>query len=335
MDKRTSIMRVRLAFALAVSILAFSQMGFGQSTLQLKPNLRAFPASDLSVATTASGGREIRFTTTTWNAGDGPLELIAGETGPAGQNVYQRVYLDNGSHYDNLAGTFELHPAHDHFHLEGYALYTLQPLNAPGASQRTGQKTTFCLMDTTKVNLRLPGSPNRAVYGGCGSTFQGLSVGWGDRYGSHLEGQSIDITGNPDGTYRLMIEADPESRLLETDESDNASCVLLNVNGFSVTVLGSCAASAGELTVTGISPATGPAGSVINATITGTGFYNGAKVSFENGSGSRPTASNVVVVNANTITAAITVKSGSAGRDRVWDLRVDSAVLADAFTVVP
>ena len=35
-------------------------------------------------------------------------------------------------------------------HFNDYALYTLQPVNAPGGSLRTGAKTTFCVMDTSR-----------------------------------------------------------------------------------------------------------------------------------------------------------------------------------------
>jgi hypothetical protein len=66
--------------------------------------------------------------------------------------------------------------------------------------------------------------------------------------------------------------------------------------------------------------------------ITGSGFAAGMQVSFENGSGQRPTATSVTVVNANTITANVTVRSGG-GRDRVWDVRVGSGVLPGGFTV--
>jgi len=58
------------------------------------------------------------------------------------------------------------------------------------------------------------------------------------------------------------------------------------------------------------------------------------QVSFENGTGQRPTASNVIVVDANTITANVTVRSGGVSSDRVWDVRVGSGVLPDGFTVL-
>jgi Lysyl oxidase len=250
--------------------------------------------------------------TTSWNNGAGPLELRAGEIDTVGnrQNVYQRVYLSDG-----------------------------QPFNAPGGSQRTSSKTTFCVMDTTKINTSLPGAPGSAVYTTCGNTIQGMSVGWGDTYRYYLEGQSIDFTGNPSGDYKLIIEIDPKKRIIESNEEDNISCVLLriNVTNSSVIVLNStgCDGPAGGVVVTSIQPSSSPRGSLTPVTITGSGFTAGVQVSLENGSNPRPTVSNVRVLDANTITADVAVKSGGGGRDRVWDVRVGSSVLPDGFTVLP
>ena len=170
--------------------------------------------------------------------GDGPLDLHAGETdtGSSRQNVYQRVYLSNGGFDDRLAGTFVWHPLHNHFHFEDYAIYTLQPVNAPGGSQRIGSKTTFCIIDTTPVNTSLPGAPPTPVYTTCGPAIQGMSVGWGDTYGRQLPGQLVDFTGNPSGDYKLTIEIDPKKRLIETNDGDNISCVLLRINAVDKTV---------------------------------------------------------------------------------------------------
>jgi len=89
------------------------------------------------------------------------------------------------------------------------------------------------------------------------------------------------------------------------------------------------------VTVSSIQPNTAQKGSVVPVRITGFGLTAGMQVSFENGSGSRPTATNVTIVDANTITANVTVKSGGGGRDRVWDVRVGPGVLLDGFTVQP
>ncbi len=197
---------------------------------ELQPNLEALPADEFRLETDTGGRTYLRFSTTTWNSGLGPLELVAGEKDAAKQNIYQRIHLDDGSYYDLLAGTFVWHEQHGHFHFEDYALYTLQEANAPGASERTSSKTTFCIIDTDRINHRLPGAPKRSVYRTCGGEVQGMSVGWGDTYRYYLAGQAIDVTDLLDGDYELTIEVDPKKRLLETNDADNTSTMLLRIS---------------------------------------------------------------------------------------------------------
>jgi Lysyl oxidase len=335
----TRIRMLLLACLMAVLLPAIS-IAAPRQVLQLKPNLQAFPAGNLAIVQDLSGKPQLLFSATTWNNGDGPLVLVAGETDPATekQKVYQRVFLSDGTFYDRVAGDFEWHPSHNHFHFEDYALYTLQPLNAPGQSARTSAKTSFCVMDTNAVDTSLPRAPNKPVYVLCGNAMQGMSVGWGDTYTNQLPGQSIDLTGLPDGVYKLIIEADPKNRLLEINESDNASCVLLRI---SVTNLmldvdsAGCSSTGSTVGVSSITPNTAPLGSITPVTITGSNFAAGMGVSFENGSGARPEASNVTVVNSTTITATVTVKTGGPRNDRIWDVRVGSGVLPNGFAVQP
>jgi len=98
--------------------------------------------------------------------------------------------------------------------------------------------------------------------------------------------------------------------------------------------------SAAEVAVTDISPATVQAGWTGDVTITGSGFVSGADVTFENGIGPAPTASNIQVVDGNTIMATVSTKSGGPPRNRVWDVRAtnpdgSSGVLIGGFTVTP
>lgn len=324
--------------------LVFASTGSAQPQAQaLWPNLKPRPAFNLFLATPSTGGKEIRFSVTSYNWGLGPLELIAGETGSQGQNVYQRVYNSDGTHTDYFAGTFVWHPAHNHFHFGDYALYSLAPINAPGGSPKSGSKTTFCIMDTTKVNGSLPGAPQQAVYAVCGDKVQGMSVGWGDTYGYHLEGQSINITGNPSGDYCLTIQIDPKGKLCEADEptdcgssSDNtaSSLVRIDVEHNTVTVLDNTGCAVGsEVVVASMNPASAAPGATINVTIIGSGFAPGTSVTFEGGSGPPPVAKNVIVVNENTVTADVSVKRGKPGKDRVWDVRVGSGILPNGFRV--
>jgi hypothetical protein len=319
----------------SVLISMFVSASFSSAqVVELKPDLQAFPAFSLVVTTDTSGHKLLRFSTRTWNSGDGPLELRAGETGSAGQNVYQRVYLSDGGYYDRLAGTFVWHPAHNHFHFDDYALYTLQPVNAPGGSKREGAKTTFCIMDTNAINTTLPGAPQQPVYATCGASIQGMSVGWADTYGYTLAGQSIDITGLPNGDYALSIEADYKSNILETNEGNNTSCMLVRLNVTNSTVQVLNPNNCTYVVVSSITPNAAPRNSVTFVTIKGVGFTTGMTVSFEGWSGPRPSAGNVIVVDETTITANVTVpKKAKIGS--VWDVRVSSGVLVGGFAVVP
>jgi hypothetical protein len=336
----TKISMLLLSWFMAVMLPAISIAAPpSRQVLELKPNLQAFPAGNLAIVQDISGAPQLMFSATTWNNGDGPLVLVAGETDPATlkQKVYQRVFLSDGTFYDRVAGDFVWHPSHNHFHFEDYAVYTLQPFNAPGASARTSAKTSFCVMDNTAVDTTLPRAPNKPVYVICGNAMQGMSVGWGDTYTNQLPGQSIDLTGLPDGDYTLVIEADPKKRLLELNDSDNSSCVLLHIGvaSLKLDVLDStgCSSTGSTVGVSSITPNAAPQGSITPVTITGSNFAPGMGVSFENGSGARPVASNVTVVDSTTITATVTVTTGGPKNDRVWDVRVGSGVLPNGFTV--
>lgn len=336
----TSLPRLRMMAlgAVLAGVVSFTTDTLAQTTIALPPNLKALPASNISLFADADGGSTLRFATTSWNSGTGPLQLEAGpvDTGSGKQQVLQRVFSSDGSSTLFFAGWFQWHPGHNHFHFDDYALYTLQPVNAPGGYQLTGSKTTFCVMDTTRVDTSLPGAPQQAVYSACGIQIQGMSVGWGDTYGAHLAGQELDFTGNADGIYQLKIEIDPNKHLVEGNKNDNESCVLLSIKKpNTVTVLdssGSCSS------IQSITPNSASMGTSVQVSITGFGFTHGMAVSFEGGNGARPVASNVVLASdtdgLDLITATVTVpfKKGRS-KDPVWDLRVGGAILRNAFTV--
>jgi hypothetical protein len=197
----------------------------------------------------------------TQNLGAGPLELRAGGGLPArggsmrrlqlplasvraavGESlprtaVRQRVYVEGGGYTERLAGAFVFHPTHDHVHFEDFALYELVALAGPARAAVASSKVTFCILDYGPVWPPPPGAPSAPVYGPCGpatgiaDAVQGLSVGWGDYYDQTTPGQELDATGLPDGLYALRITADPLNRLVESDETDNASEVRVRLSG--------------------------------------------------------------------------------------------------------
>ncbi len=331
-------------FQAAVLIISLGLTSNASAQQPLLPNLTALPAYDIHIAVNPAGKAELRFTFSSWNSGVGPFEMIAGELAQGRQNVYQRIYNDDDSYADTLAGNFEWHSGHNHFHFDDYALYMLPAVT--GNSNKTSAKTSFCLMDTDLVNGSLPGSPSTKQYVSCGNFFQGISVGFGDTYGWHLPGQEISLKNLKDGDYRLITHVDPQGAILETDETDNESCVLLNLVMSTptptVAILDDSGCDdgseppppppGGDVTVDSIVPGSAVRDSSVPVMIFGTGFATGMEVTLENGKGPRPTVSNVNVDEQNsTITALITVKKGAKADS--WNVRVGSGVLVDGFTV--
>src|SRR5215471_7499954 len=148
-----------IAAATTFTTLAFCAIPSAQAQpTALLPNLTPFPASDLSLVTDpTTGALTLRFTTESWNNGAGPLELVGGDiiTGTTRQKINQRVYLSDGTSFLSPAGDFVFDADHGHIHMEDYARYTLQPVNAPGGSAITGNKVSFCLLDSTRISTRL------------------------------------------------------------------------------------------------------------------------------------------------------------------------------------
>jgi hypothetical protein len=126
----------------------------------------------------------------------------------------------------NHPDLMEFSPCHGHYHLEGFAEYTL--LDAADEIAAQGHKQAFCLLDFESWAWpQLLGYPD----GGGDATYtcqnQGIGVGWEDTYGAALECQWIDVTGVPPGDYTLRVEINlPNSpggpRVLnERDDTNN------------------------------------------------------------------------------------------------------------------
>lgn len=94
------------------------------------------------------------------------------------------------------------------------------------------------------------------------------------------------------------------------------------------------------LTILAIDPIVAQADAAVTLTITGTGFQNGAVVTFEGGLGLPQEITAIQVVNSTTIIVTMTARNDGTLGDQLWDVRVTNPdistfVLVDAFTVVP
>jgi hypothetical protein len=134
---------------------------------------------------------------------------------------------------------------HNHWHFEDFDDYWVEKLD--GTRVRGAEKHGYCLEDnTTWSGLNgQPGVPSAPVYANattCGLGLQnaldiieGLSRGWGDTYPLSLPDQAIDITGLPDGRYRVGITADALKVAKESDETNNTATMEIQITGNTIT----------------------------------------------------------------------------------------------------
>ncbi|MDQ1713723.1 MAG: hypothetical protein QOE45_3173 [Frankiaceae bacterium] len=273
-------MTARTALAAAVAVaLSVTPAHAAARPRELLPNLVALPTQALYVggpgdayvtssrevvhgcdpADVAQRGarRCLRFDTIVANFGTGPFEIRTDASTAAGARaVAQRVYRSDGSYSDVRAGTFELDPAHAHFHITQFAVAALWRSTAGGvrlgrSPVRTGDKAGFCLED-----VQHRGGNAEAAYtwpvacypvpgpGGSLTQVQGISVGWSDVYDIAVPHQYVEISGVADGYYLLQVTVDPGHRVRERTTRDNVVWQRVRLCGNAVDLVGRTSACA-------------------------------------------------------------------------------------------
>ena len=191
--------------------------------------------------------------------GSGAFTCPNGNPNPK-QMLIQRVYKKDGntmSYVDSWRGSMTYHSSHGHNHVDDWAVMTLRlqtsdpnPLNWPIIGD--GAKIGFCLMDYGQCG----NSSNSTYYGhcrdentiynqgnillnsnfpnwnhgggnyGCSVVEQGISSGWTDVYGKHLEGMWVNVPPNTcNGDYYIVMEVDVNNYFLEEREDNNFTAV--------------------------------------------------------------------------------------------------------------
>ena len=197
-----------------------------------EPDLVPLPATAVFVQE-RNGHDVLRFDSTVWIGGNGPLE-IQGFRRPDSNvmDAYQYFIGPGGSEDGSQpAGTlrFDAKTGHDHWHYQPFARYTL--LDASADEVRASHKAGFCLEPSVGIDLLTTGAVYRPDLGtrtDCGTESsrwvrEVLPVGWGDTYEEFLPGQSFDVTGLPNGEYRIRVEANPQGLLAETDTTNDVA----------------------------------------------------------------------------------------------------------------
>jgi hypothetical protein len=209
----------------------------------LLPNMRSLSASDLQIEVVGTT-RRLRFAASLANVGPGPLFLLPGGRGgcPSGQHEAVQV-LHRDANRDGkfqrtrdreesrrLTGCMLRHPAHKHWHFHAMASYSLR---RAGSSQVlvSRDKVSFCLRDNYRVPRQRVDA--RRHFGRCSrNSQQGISPGWVDLYKADLSGQWLRLPANVGSDVLCLdLKADPLGRLVETDETDNATSVAFRVDG--------------------------------------------------------------------------------------------------------
>jgi hypothetical protein len=126
---------------------------------------------------------------------------------------------------EKVAGTFEFHPAHNHWHIGDVALFEVRRGSPTGPIVGGNSiKTTFCLIDWYKLADNSPTAER--VFFDCYTSFQGISSGWVDQYHQSTEGQQLDLTGVPNADdYYLVSTANYAGIFTEADSTNNTAWV--------------------------------------------------------------------------------------------------------------
>jgi hypothetical protein len=190
----------------------------------------------------------LRFSNGIANTGPGPWALrpepaieIARENNLSTVSAYQEI-RDSGAYYkcgeqpkqvaecynvvsESVAGNFEFHPAHNHWHISDVALFEVRRGSPTGpVVNKASIKQTFCLIDWYKLDDNSP--TTERVFFDCYSSFQGISSGWVDQYHQSTEGQQLDLTGAPNGDdYYLVSTANYAGIFREADRTNNTAWV--------------------------------------------------------------------------------------------------------------
>jgi hypothetical protein len=240
------------------------------------PDLDQVAPKSLTIANyPAPGGKKyyrIGFESAVQNIGKGPMIVVGHRS--AGQPLMQGdqvVVMSDGTTrtYPAIAKMMYVVAKklngqldHQHWHYLGFDRFEIRKAKSYRRVRRD-QKQGFCLGD--RYSIKHFRRPNGAVGGftplpddRCGlmqpdllTVTAGISVGFGDNYTAHVEGQEIDITNIKPGKYILVHRTNSDRKIHESDYSNDASSALIRFyypngrnHGPQVRVLKTCANSA-------------------------------------------------------------------------------------------
>jgi hypothetical protein len=268
--KRGSIV-VMVSVAAAILVVGGAIASAGKPAgggTALLPDLRTVVPAHLNLVNQQQN-EYLRFSNGIANTGAGPWALRPDPPPSEATDVVSAVqeFRDSGAYYkcgeqpkqvtdcynvvsEKVAGTFEFHPAHNHWHIGDVALFEVRKGSPTGPIVGGNSiKTTFCLIDWYKLDDNSPTAER--VFFDCYASFQGISAGWVDQYHQATEGQQVNLTGVPNANdYYLVSTANYASVFTETNYTNNTAWVKFS--------LSSDSNGNRKVTVTGHSPCESP-----------------------------------------------------------------------------
>lgn len=256
MTTRTKIVLaiVTLGLVAAVVLGAVVAMGGGSGKADFDPFIDPeppvgaavlpdlMPKPQLNVTTERLVDRwYIRFSTIIVNVGDGDFMLRATRPSVPADWEAQQLIPHTGGGAEAVPIDAQLAwggDGHGHWHVVRVATVRLVPLDAAGGpvgdEVATDSKIGFCFYDHTHEFAR---GPEEDVYSAetCGEEDDeligmGLSPAWNDTYRQTLPGQSIEVTGLPDGKYRLFTDVDEYGWFREVSRANNRTWIDLDIH---------------------------------------------------------------------------------------------------------
>ena len=230
------VMALALALAMTAAIAAVTMSTAGAAKPApsggggLVPDLQTVVPRHLNLVN-QQGRDKLRFANGIANVGPGALALRPEHVGDV-TNGWQEFRDANGNVIsERLASQYEFHPQHNHWHLADVALFEVRKGSPTGpVAGGNSQKVTFCLIDWYKLGDNSP--TKEKVFWDCEQGYQGISAGWVDQYHHSLEGQSLDLTGVPNGNdYYLVSTANFAQTFTETSYTNNTAWVKFTLSG--------------------------------------------------------------------------------------------------------
>ncbi len=177
--------------------------------------------------------RVLRVANAVLSIGAGPVEVRGTKTSSTTMKAVQYVHRVDNRQSIRVPGDagrllFKAIPGQGRiWKFEYTAQFEIWTTGATPTRVRVGPKLVYCLRDLRKL-WDWERSPAREVYPACSRSAKrkkvtlGTSPGWADIYPASYYEQWIDVQGLK-GCYDLIHIADPRNRLVESDETNNAS----------------------------------------------------------------------------------------------------------------